>query len=101
MRKILTILYLSVTGLALSGCSSTNTKESTGQYIDNTVITTKVKAALFDAKDINASHITVTSYKNTVQLSGFVNSPQQVTHAGQIASHIEGVDKVENDLLVK
>lgn len=101
MRTILTVFCLSLASFSLIGCSSTNTQESTGQYIDSTIITTKVKAALLDAKDVNSSNITVKSYKNTVQLSGFVNTPQQVTRAGQVASQVKGVEKVENDLIVK
>ena len=100
MKKLLIAICLSST-LLLGACSSSPTKESTGQYLDNAVITTKVKSALFEAKDVDSSNITVKSFKNTVQLSGFVNTQVEVQKAGQIASKVTGVQKVENDLLVK
>ncbi|MAZ38793.1 MAG: transporter [Legionellales bacterium] len=100
MKKLMFAICLGFS-IVLSACSSTSTQESTGQYIDNAVITTKVKSALFEAKDLDSSNITVKSFKNTVQLSGFVNSQADIQKAGQIASKVKDVQKVENDLLVK
>lgn len=99
-QRIAVMLVLLAT-LLLGGCASTTTTESTGQYFDDSVITTKVKSDLLAAKDIKSGNITVNTFKGVVQLSGFVNSPAQVLKAGQIASKVTGVVKVENDLIVK
>lgn len=99
-QRIATVLVIAVT-LLLGGCASSTTKESTGQYFDDSVITTKVKSDLVATKDIKSGNITVNTFKGIVQLSGFVNSPEQVLKAGQVASKVPGVIKVENDLIVK
>lgn len=85
----------------LTACASTASTESTGQYVDNSVITTKVKTALLNNSQIPSRNITVTSYKGTVQLSGFVENQQQIDLAGQIASQVTGVTQVKNDLIVR
>jgi uncharacterized lipoprotein YehR (DUF1307 family) len=86
---------------SISGCASTPTHESTGQYVDNTVITTEVKAALAKDDLLKSFQISVTSYKDTVQLSGFVNSQAAKDKAGELAKDAKGVKKVKNDLIVK
>lgn len=83
------------------GCAATKKHESTGQYIDNSVITTKVKAAIFDEPSLKTFQINVEAFKGEVQLSGFVDSVQSVKKAGDIARGIEGVVSVKNDLIVK
>jgi len=83
------------------GCASTTEQESTGQYIDNTVITSRVKAAIFDEPSLKTMQINVESYKGEVQLSGFVNSAASVQKASEIARRIEVVVAVKNDLVVK
>ncbi|MFN7097549.1 MAG: BON domain-containing protein [Gammaproteobacteria bacterium] len=100
IRQIATMLLIAITFL-LAGCASSTTKESTGQYFDDSVITTKVKSDLVATKNIKSGNITVNTFKGIVQLSGFVNSPEQVLMAGKVASKVPGVIKVENDLLVK
>jgi osmotically-inducible protein OsmY len=92
---------LVLSGAAVLGCASTRTHESTGEYLDNTVITTKVKAALLDEPSLKSFQISVKSYKDTVQLSGFVDSAQSAHRAGQLASAVQGVSRVRNDLIVK
>ena len=101
MKKLLTALCFGLTIVLASGCASTPTTESTGQFIDSSRITTDVKTALFSAKDVNSADINVKTYKGIVQLSGFVDSPAQVKRAGEISSRIAGVKEVRNDLLVK
>lgn len=101
MRKLLAGLCIGLVVAMVSGCASSPTSESTGQYIDSSRITTDVKTALFAAKDVNSSDISVKTFKSIVQLSGFVNSPAQVKRAGEIASKVSGVTEVRNDLLVK
>ncbi|NTV15236.1 MAG: BON domain-containing protein [Desulfobulbaceae bacterium] len=90
-------------GLALSfiGCAATQKHESTGQYVDDSVITSKVKANIFDDPALKTLQINVKTFKGIVQLSGFVDSPQSVTRAGQMATSVDGVKSVANDLIVK
>ncbi|MGL4858152.1 MAG: BON domain-containing protein [Enterobacteriaceae bacterium] len=86
---------------ALAGCAGNAHKESTGNYIDDTVVTTKVKSALLAEKGIDSTGITVKTFKGRVQLSGFVTSSQQVNKAGSVARGVAGVKQVSNDLHVK
>jgi len=94
----LVLLMLITTFVA---CASTRTRESTGEYVDYSVITTKVKALLADDDFLKSFQISVETYKGIVQLSGFVNSQQAVDKAGQIARSVQGVKSVKNDLNVK
>jgi len=86
---------------SLSGCAGTSTKESTGEYIDDSVITTKVKAAIFDAPSLKSTEITVVTYKGTVQLSGFVSSRASMTQAVEVARGVAGVKSVKNDMRLR
>jgi osmotically-inducible protein OsmY len=101
MNRFLTFLACLLLVAAYTGCASTSKRESTGQYIDNTVITSKVKAAIFDEPTLKTLQIKVESFKGEVQLSGFVDSAQSANKAGEIAQGIEGVVSVQNDLVVK
>lgn len=104
MKKISKILKLTICiGLlsAFIGCTATANHESTGQYIDNSVITTKVKTAIFSDESLKVTQINVESYKGVVQLSGFVDSSENAIKAETIARNIEGVISVENSLVVK
>jgi osmotically-inducible protein OsmY len=82
-------------------CASTPTQESTGEYVDDSVITTKVKSLLAVDDFLKSFQISVETYKGTVQLSGFVSSQKAVDKAGEIARSVKGVKSVENDLIVK
>jgi hyperosmotically inducible protein len=84
-----------------AACASTSKQESTGEYIDDSVITTKVKSLLAADDFIKSFQISVETYKGTVQLSGFVGSEKGVDKAGQIARSVKGVTSVKNDLIVK
>ena len=86
---------------ALAACGSTRTHESTGQYVDDSTITTKVKALLAEDDFLKSFQISVETFKGTVQLSGFVNSQNAVDKAGQIAWSAKGVRSVKNNLIVK
>jgi hyperosmotically inducible protein len=86
---------------ALVACASTSKRESTGEYVDDSVITTKVKSLLAEDDFLKSFQIGVKTYKGIVQLSGFVNSRQAVDKAGQIAYSVKGVKSVKNDLIVK
>ena len=82
-------------------CASTSKQESTGEYVDDSVITTKVKALLAEDDFLKSFKISVETYKGTVQLSGFVSSQNAVDKAGQISWSVKGVKSVKNDLIVK
>src|SRR4030042_2598930 len=84
-----------------AACASTRTRESPGEYVDDSVITTKVKTLLANDDFLKSFQISVETFKGTVQLSGFVNSRQAVKKAGQIARTVKGVHSVRNDLIVK
>jgi len=88
-------------GVGLQGCASTPHSESSGQYIDNSALTLKIKTKLLADKSIKSFPITVNSYKNTVQLSGFVNTQYQKEKAAAIAYSVKGVASVQNDLIIK
>ena len=87
--------------LAMTGCASTAKGEGPGQYIDDTVITAKVKASIFNEPTIKASEINVETYKGDVQLSGFVADPSDAAKAVEIARGVKGVTSVKNDVRVK
>lgn len=86
---------------AFVACASTSKQESTGQYVDDSVITTKVKSLLAGDDFLKSFQIGVETYKGVVQLSGFVNSQQAVDKAIQISRSVKGVKSVRNDLIVK
>ena len=83
------------------GCASTSTQESTGQYLDDSVITTKVKAAIFNEPTLKSAEINVETFKGQVQLSGFVSSWANVNQAVAVAKGVGGVTSVKNDMRVK
>jgi osmotically-inducible protein OsmY len=83
------------------GCAATQKRESTGQYVDYSVITTKVKAAIFNEATLKTLQINVETFKGEVQLSGFVDSAQSVKKAGEVAGSVNGVVSVKNNLVVK
>jgi osmotically-inducible protein OsmY len=82
-------------------CASTSKQESTGEYIDDSVITTKVKSLLAADDFLKSFQISVETYKGVVQLSGFVNTQKAVDKVVQIASSVNGVRSVKNSLIVK
>jgi osmotically-inducible protein OsmY len=90
-----------MSALALGACAETRTTESTGEYVDNSVITAKVKSAILQDPALKVMQISVKTYKDVVQLSGFVDTAAMRAHAGSVASQVAGVGSVKNDLLVK
>ncbi|MYN11122.1 BON domain-containing protein [Pseudoduganella aquatica] len=86
---------------ATVGCASTSTSESTGEYLDDTVLTANVKAAMVNQPDLKASEINVETYKGAVQLSGFVSSQEEIDKAVAAARSINGVKSVTNDMRLK
>jgi hyperosmotically inducible protein len=105
MKKIISLLALA--SLATSalvfapGCASTSTRASTGEYIDDSVITTKVKAALVHDDNTPGMAIKVETFKGVVQLSGFVDTSVQKNRAGMDAGQVSGVKEVVNNITVK
>jgi len=84
-----------------AACASTPKQESTGEFVDDSVITTKVKSPLATDDFLKSFQIGVETFKGTVQLSGFVGSQKAVDKAGEIARSVKGVTSVKNDLVVK
>jgi len=100
--KLIALLAFGAAGLTLSsGCASTPTQESTGEYIDDATITTKVKSAFVSDEVVKAMQVDVTTFKGNVQLSGFVDTAAQKERAGQVAAGVTGVTKVTNNITVK
>ena len=87
--------------VSFAACASTRTQESAGEYVDDSVITTKVKSLLAADDFLKSFQISVETYKGTVQLSGFADSQKAVDKAGEIARSVKGVTSVKNDLIVK
>lgn len=87
--------------LCFGGALAASTHESAGNYIDDSVITTKVKAAILAEPKLKATEINVETYKGVVQLSGFVSNPADIGKAGEVAREVKGVQSVKNDLHVK
>lgn len=83
------------------GCASTPTQEGTGEYVDDTVITTKVKAAILNEPTLKSAEINVETFKGVVQLSGFVSSQAAENRAVEVARHVGGVKSVKNDMRLK
>jgi osmotically-inducible protein OsmY len=94
----LVILMLIAT---FAACASTRTRESAGEYVDDSVITTKVKSLLAADDFLKSFEISVESFKGTVQLSGFVNSQKAVDKAVEIVRSVKGVESIKNNLIVK
>jgi osmotically-inducible protein OsmY len=100
-NRLIGSLILMMFIAALLACASTSKKESTGEYVDDSVITTKVKSQLAGDDLLKSLQISVETFKGIVQLSGFVNNQKAVEKAGQIARSVKGVKSVKNDLIVK
>jgi osmotically-inducible protein OsmY len=90
-----------VVALTLSACAPTAKQEGTGGYIDDTVITTKVKAELLNDDQLKSREINVETFKGRVQLSGFVSSPQMASHAVEVTRTVKGVKSVVNNMQIK
>jgi osmotically-inducible protein OsmY len=103
IKKHRTLSFLICIGLiaAFLGCASTPTRESSGQYVDDSAITTKVKAAILNESSLKVFQINVETFKGEVQLSGFVDSARSVNKAGEISRGVPGVKSVRNNLIVK
>jgi osmotically-inducible protein OsmY len=114
--KFISAITLAAMFIAMQGCASTtskepvaatekastsSSKESAGEYLDDSVITTRVKAAVFNEPTLKSSEINVETFKGVVQLSGFVNSQADINKAVEITRSIKGVVSVQNDMQLK
>jgi osmotically-inducible protein OsmY len=95
--SLLTFLLLAL----IWGCGATRSREGTGEYVDDSVITTKVKAAIFNDSTLKVNEINVETFKGVVQLSGFVRSQADIEQAVKVARGVAGVTSVKNDMRIK
>ena len=99
--KHLIAIFLAIVFVTVQGCAGSATQESTGEYVSDTWITTKVKAALVDDPVVKATEVNVETFKGVVQLSGFVSSTAAMNQAVRVARGIKGVTSVRNDMRLK
>ena len=99
--KYVTAFALAIMLVSALGCASTSTQEGTGEFVDDTVITTKVKAAIFDEPSLKSAEINVETFKGVVQLSGFVSSEANKDKAVELARGVKGVKSVKDDMRLK
>ena len=100
-NRILGALLASIVLATAVGCASTRTHEGTGQYVDDSVITAKVKAAILGEPGLKVAEINVETFKGAVQLSGFVSSNEDIASAVKVARAVDGVKSVKNGMQVK
>lgn len=99
--KFISALFVMALLASVLGCPATPQKESTGEYVDDSYITTKVKAAILREPSLKSSEINVETFKGVVQLSGFVNSRSDINRAVEVARSVKGVKSVKNDMRIK
>ena len=101
VKRVFQILFSAMLLSVVLGCAGNAHRESTGEYVDDSWITSKVKSAFVKDRTLKASEINVETFKGTVQLSGFVGDPGDVSHAAEVAGGIKGVTSVKNNIQVK
>lgn len=101
LRNYVTAVLLAFAMVAVVGCAAPAKQQSAGEYIDDTVITTRAKAAIFDDPGLRATEINVETFDGVVQLSGFVSSQAEINRAVQVVRGIPGVKSVRNDMRLK
>jgi hyperosmotically inducible protein len=104
LRSLAVALCLGLTpGVAVlfSGCAGSQSERSTGQYIDDKALSSRVRSALSDNQEYKFDDVQVTSYRSVVQLSGFVSTSNQKQKAGEIAKAVSGAKSVENNITLK
>jgi len=102
LLQVTVLLALSsVVVISMTGCAATRTTQSAGEYVDDAAITTSVKAALLTEDDVKSVDINVETFRGDVQLSGFVNSNEQIEKAIAVAKRQNGVKSVKNAMRIK
>lgn len=99
--KFAILLALATSSVAMVSCAAVEGRQTTGEYVDDATITTKVKAEIVKDPDLKITQIGVETFKGTVQLSGFVDSAAKSAKAAQVAAAVTGVKQVKNDIVVK
>jgi osmotically-inducible protein OsmY len=100
-RSIGLVICLMWMAVVVMGCAGNRTSRSTGEFVDDSAIANKVKAALYADKEVSGTQVEVEAYRGVVQLSGFVDNAAQAQKAVQIAREVDGVKDVRNNLIVK
>jgi len=101
ISKYFSALLLGFALVVAAGCASTAKQEGTGEYVDDSVITAKVKAAILNEPSLKVAEINVETFKGVVQLSGFVKSQADINKATEVARRVGGVKDVKNDIRLK
>lgn len=99
--RLFSVSFLILVLLTAIGCGSTQKQEGTGEYLDDTVITTKVKAAILNEPTLKSAEINVETFKGVVQLSGFVSSSTSINKAIEVTKGVAGVKSVKNSMQLK
>jgi osmotically-inducible protein OsmY len=99
--KLVLLTALALSFAFVTGCASTAKQESTGEYFDDSVVTTKVKAAILNDPDLKVLQINVETFKGVVQLSGFVDSKAMMAHAVDVTRGVAGVKSVKDNMRVR
>lgn len=99
--KYFSALFFAVILVSFLGCASTPKQEGTGEYVDDSLITTKVKAAILKEPGLKVAEINVETFKGVVQLSGFVSSAADKSKAVEVARGVGGVKSVKDDMRIK
>lgn len=99
--RFFSAFFLALALLTAVGCASSQKQEGTGEYVDDSVITTKVKTAILNEPTLSAAEINVETFKGVVQLSGFVSDRADISKAVEVARSVEGVKSVKNDMRLK
>ena len=100
LKSVYTIIA-AVLFMSMLGCASTSKTEGTGEYIDDSVITTKVKTAIFNEPTLKSAEINVETFKGAVQLSGFVSTQADISRAVEVTKTVKGVKSIKNSMHVK
>jgi hypothetical protein len=101
LHNRISAVFSAILLVSLLGCASTPKQEGTGEYVDDTVVTTKVKAAILNEPSLKSMEINVETFKGKVQLSGFVKSEEDIRKAEEAARSVKGVSEVKNDIHLK
>jgi osmotically-inducible protein OsmY len=101
LTRFFSALFMALTLLTAAGCASTPKSEGTGEYLDDSVITSKVKAEILHEPSLSSAEINVETFKGVVQLSGFVSSRADIHKAVEVAKSVSGVTSVKNDMRLK
>ena len=101
ISKTISAALLAIALVSVVGCASSSKQSGTGEYVDDAVITTKVKAAVFNEPTLKSAEINVETFKGVVQMSGFVSSQADINKAVSLARSVDGVVSVKNDMRLK